>query len=130
MRKFLLPTTELFFEFRHYEQVLLFHDEGVRGVIRDLVLLSTGIPNHDEEAQDLLKYLLEEYNRSIDLRYLENTLRYPNAVAVMVEIAVTEIHQAVEAMMAQYFRNLVYDICKARWQWLGADLILQLDILP
>lgn len=140
MHKVILPTSTLVRQFWHCEPLLCFYDLGVRGLIRDAVLLNCGKPASSFSlyrrrkdpplfSDGLLDYVLEEYERSLDLRFLENTLPQ-RAVSgcFAVETVVEAIDEAVAAMMRECFLREIYEICKTRWQWVGYDLLIRVRL--
>lgn len=141
MRKLIVPTSDLVREFWHCEPLLCFYNEGVRGLIRDTVLLSSSVPADSYSlhrrrkdaplfSDGLLDHVMGEFERSLDLRFLENMLpRRAESACFAVEAAVEAIDEAVARMMRQFMQREVYEICKTRWKWIGYDLLVIVQVL-
>lgn len=128
MRKFILPTAEIFFEFRHFEPILYFRDEGLRGVIRDLVLLPSCPKTREEEFEQFRSSVLEEYDRSVDVRTMENMFSRREYASWLVELMLDMADLAVFQMISQYFDGLDYEVDRKDCQWLGVDLIALIHV--
>lgn len=141
--RFVLPTGKIIHTFNTFEPVFCFYEEGVRGLVRDTVLLNTGDPegrayvDSDEArikrgkllfAEGLLERVIAQYENSLDLRYLENTLGQYCAESI-VRMMVEQIDLAVAQMLRDYFGGQVYQMCKSRWKWVGTDLLIRVQFL-
>lgn len=141
MRRLIVPTSDLVREFWHCEPLLCFYDEGVRGLIRDTVLLNCGVPAgsfslHRRRKEPplfsdgLLDHVLGEFERSLEVRFLENTLpQRAESASFAVEAVVEAIDEAVARMMREFLLRDIYEICKTRWQWIGYDLLVMVQVL-
>lgn len=128
MREFILPTGGIFFEFRRFEPILCFRAEGVRGVIRDLVLLPVERKAREEDFEQFRREVLEEYDRAIDLRFWENTFSHQEYASWLVELLLEEVNQAVRDMFIEFFKNLDIEVDKKELKWLGVDLIARIHL--
>lgn len=137
MAKFILPTNDILRELEHLEHMFVFYEGGIRGVIKDTVLLSNAwelthysSAKHDGirpiTAHGLVDKIIRDYENSpnaIFLHYSENTRG-----SVHVELASELIDNAVSDMMSLIFKHLVYDVCKTQWEWIGNDLLTNISI--
>lgn len=122
---FLLPTAEIIWEHRQWEPLFCFYDEGVRGIVRDLVLLQ----NHQRDDlppvyEQLWAQVEDAYERSLNVRYLENTLGQITPL-VYIETAVAELDAMVTAMLAVLFGRKTYRVAHdpVDYRWVGDDLL-------
>lgn len=129
MLKLLLPTSDIFLSHKHFEPLLYFYEDGVRGLVRDTVLLSSQPLPGSEDVQALRERLVAEYDRCANARFLENSMRRHEYASFLVEMAAEEIDYRVAEMMWQFLRGRVYEVCKTRWKWVGADLVATIQIL-
>lgn len=139
MLKLILPTTEIYRAHRHYEPILCFYEDGVRGLIRDTVLLCNPTPtlkqDEDERSDDLralLDKVLGEYESSVDRAMLENMFRRQDYASWLVEMCVCSIEEQVNRLMREFMqvflRDDAFELCKSRCSWLGADLLVRVEI--
>lgn len=137
MPKVVLPTADLLKDFAHLERMFDFYEDGLRGLVRDMVLTADAVDTPSSRVEDAFKQALQntgliekvmrDYAHSADARF--NFLTGTGSEQIEVEIAVEHIYQIVLEMMAQLFRRAVYEICKQEWQWLGDDLVAKVDVL-
>lgn len=133
MIKILLPTAEIIRDHGRHEGFFNFYEEGLRGVVRDMVLMSddsifsTSIPQRQlNVSEGLIQKILREYQNSPEAvmqRYLENTT-YESYVELIAEMIADSVHD----MMRSIFVSAVYDVSKTEWDWLGNDLITRIRI--
>lgn len=124
--RIVLPTFGLYAAHLDKEPLFSFREEGVLGVIRDLVLLSGGPESRGHRFsayEDFVQQLLFEYENNVELRLCENSLRKSDYSGFALELSCEQLEVAVQEMMRLMFRDVLFDICKTRWQWLGADLL-------
>lgn len=132
-----LPTAGLVREYADFDQLFSFYEDGLRGLIRDMVLLSDlHAPTEQTSAAEyvrelasdgLVEKVLREYSDSPDARFLFHTSSRTREIEV--EIAVEMIYQSVMEMMNALLMRAVYEVCKQKWSWLGNDLIAHLTVL-
>lgn len=139
MAIYILPTNDIVKEFMDFESMFIFYEGGVKGIIKDTVLLSeasqygryASFENKGVRklmAKGLMDKILSDYSNSAEavfLRYSENT-----SSSVQIELVTELIDNAVSDMMNCIFVRTVYDICKTRWEWIGNDLITNIRIIP
>lgn len=151
-----LPTTDIVRNFKEFDRLFSFYEGGIKGVVRDTVLLSAAwVLDHPSWIFDreIMRYpgLVAHYDTKhpITTAYpviadglLEKIMRdYANSPEAMmqrfsentssenyVEIVAEMIDRAVGEMMNTLFRSSVYDICKTEWQWIGDDLVAKIKI--
>jgi hypothetical protein len=133
---FVLPTADIVREYQDFDPLFVFYEDGIRGVIRDSILLSEGWsvkPTRYREVQSwrdtrtrFLEKVLRDYSNSPEAvltRLLENT-----SAEMYVELVTEDIMRRVMGMMHDVFRHLVYDVSKAEWKWIGNDLATRIRI--
>lgn len=128
MRKFILPAGEIILSLRDFEPLLCFRDEGVRGVVRDLVLLSSCPKTREEEYAQYFNELIDQYEQSVHLRWMENTFRHSEYASYLVERLLDQADLAVYEMVRQYFTGLDYEVDRKDCEWLGLDLITVIHV--
>lgn len=137
MLRVVLPTADIVREFRGYEPIFCFYEDGIRGVVRDSVLLSNGMYEHELDEcishqssliETFINRVVEEYENSIHRRYIENTYA-KNSPSITLELVVAQINSMVNTMTRALFMLRAYEICKSRWQWVGDDLIAVVQFL-
>ena len=137
LARFILPTAEIVRNFKEYEPLFSFYDEGLRGLVRDMVMLSdmhaapeetrsTGF-KRELGSDGLLEKVLRDYGHSLDAMFAHH-IGVPNK-APFVGALVELIYQHVVEMMSAYFRREPYEVCKQQWEWLGSDVIVGISFL-
>ena len=136
MPRFVLPTGDIIREFESYEELFYFYEDGVRAVVRDMLLLNHGnllptLPLYSYDPDTNLwafrQRLVEEYDRTMDVRATENMLHEYRGLQL--EHALGEIDAEVTRMLKGYFRNQIYEIIQDGWKWLGDDLVVRMHFL-
>ena len=125
---FVLPTADIVREYHHLDALFVFYDDGIKGIIRDALLLSQGVTNQYTREIELRRALepfmdkvLRTYDNSTEAmlqRLLENT-----SAELYVEMVVADVWQRVSVMMKDLFQHLQYDVSRAEHRWLGNDLM-------
>ena len=133
-RNTILPVSDALKEFALSEYVLGFYEDGLRGLIRDHVLVSTAILcgidffELEPELEDpLYKKIVDSYTSSLFYRHdqeMGNTDRNLSAALN----ASARIRRWVNGMMYSAFVDDVYSVQEQHYQWFGDDLIVRLDI--
>jgi hypothetical protein len=134
--QFILPTGDIVREFQRDDWLFGFYDDGIKGLVRDVVLLQGDHNTRHAAFRDpedavllaLLENVIQQYENSLEYRFLENTLRHCHPT-FMVEMVVLGVDHAVSRMMREFFAGRPYDVCKSRWQWLGNDLITTISFM-
>lgn len=125
--RIVLPTFSVYAAHRELEPLFAFREEGLLGVIRDLVLLSGGVDgrcgHRYSEFEELLEQLLFEYENNVELRMEENTMRKSDYAGFALELGCEQLDLEVQDMMRLMFLDRSFEVCKQRWRWLGADLL-------
>jgi hypothetical protein len=128
MLKVILPTIDLCQEFENFELLMSFYEGGLRGVIRDLILVNENYQyNFKYQDEDLIDKIVRDYKNSPDavISYIsENTDK-----SEFIYLASLAINRSVTNMMAAIFQRTVFDICKERWRWIGDDLCIHIEVL-
>lgn len=137
MAKVILPTSELLSFLTTFQELFSFYEDGLRGLVRDCVLLSDSVTQYDRlsirefsPAQidpDFAKKVMREYEESpsaMFLRMTENTNSYHAA-----EMALEYIHDAVVDMVKSTFGPAVFDISKGWHHWHCNDLVIEVVFL-
>ena len=125
----ILPTADIVREFEDYESVFCFYDEGLRGVIKDIVLYNTVTDTTGEQTSMLVQDVISVYEHSLYVRYLENTLSISQP-EICIEMMVIQLESAVSKMLKALF---VKELQRYRWdrssyEWLGNDLITRIKL--
>jgi hypothetical protein len=133
-----LPTSEVIREFIQHDTLFCFYEGGIRGLVRDSVLLAADHPYEVVDGhycakprplknKDLMEKVLRDYENSLDWRWMENHYRFnpSSQIAILVDL----VDFAVGKMMRGLFVQAVYEICKTTYTWLGDDLAVSLKVL-
>jgi len=141
--KYILPTSDLVRQFKPHERLFNFYEDGIKGLIRDTILLSAAYRYHlfafsrynnsqyaprPTIADGLLEKVLRDYDNSLDA-HLERFQQNTNS-SYYVETVVKLIDHAVGEMMADIFQSTAYDVSKTDWQWHGSDLVARVNLYP
>lgn len=131
-----LPTTDIVRNFREFERLFTFYEEGIKGVVKDTVLLSSAwilsrtsnMQPHARPiiADGLLDKIMRDYANSGEAlmqRLSENT-----SSESYIELIAELIDRAVGEMMYALFLSTVYDVSKTEWRWIGDDLVAKMKI--
>lgn len=128
IERLILPTGDLVRQFRDYERLFVFYQDGVKGIIRDTIVLSDDgsyLPKREQCASGnrfLIERIVRLYENSAEALcafHQENTTAVDS-----VEVAVTEIHTAVAEMLQWLLAKHEYYVCRHQHQWLGNDLLV------
>lgn len=133
MEKHILPTAQAIVEFGLMEYVLEFYEDGVRGLVRDHVLLVTDLL---AGAEDRETFFDEDPLKTKIISMYENSLQYRNDVAM--GVANKRLAEALGAsetvrhwaygMMYGIFPCDVLSVDVVRWRWLGNDLVVHISV--
>lgn len=130
----ILPTHEAFSFFNLAEHYLMFYEDGLRGLLRDHVLVSEPhlCDNDDIESifneDPLQKKIIDTYTNSIG--YLPDY--YMGRTDATISAALEQsahIRNWVNSMMRSIYPNEVYYIHAQYYRWLGKDLHVRIDVL-
>jgi hypothetical protein len=123
----ILPTAEIVTEFREYESTLFFFEDGLKGVVKDLVLSNTVSDPTGMALRMLTAQVVSNYENSLHVRYMENTLGTISP-SIYIELIVEQLEIAVSAMLRQILRDMLptYRWDHRQHRWLGNDLIANL----
>lgn len=116
-----LPTFELLKEFRESEQLFYFYDDGLRGVIRDIIIYGDGGKPINDETY-VTEKILREYNNTPEAVMSKFTDNVDSNV--LIELIASLIDNAVGEMMGILFPGYSYSISKTDYRWLGDDLAI------
>lgn len=117
----ILPTKDLVLSHSGKEELFSFHEDGIKGIIKDVVL---GINNNEE----LVSKIIANYSNSVDGRaqlFCDIEKGYVcNTKELLVEECVKDIVEVVEKMIYNLFcgDNIVETFLFYRW--LGMDLMI------
>lgn len=132
-----LPTAGIVSEHKSFEALFSFYEEGLHGLIRDMVMLSDQNPPKSKRTCEAIKRelhdsglfdkIMRDYSHSPEACFLRHAgdLNHEQFVEVAVEV----IYQSVVEMMNTLFLRTVYEVCKQRWGWIGDDLIAKMTVL-
>lgn len=132
-----LPTRDIVRHFKDFERLFSFYEEGIKGLVRDTVLLSSAwvlgrnisiqpYSPHPVVADGLLEKVMRDYASSSEAmmqRLSENT-----SAEAYVELVTEMIDRAVGEMMYTLFVSSVYDVSKTEYSWVGDDLVIKMRI--
>ncbi len=132
--RFILPTSEIIRTFKAKEELFEFYEEGIRGLVRDIVMrprafdtvqICDGV-GYNKDAmilEELVAQVVSQYENSLHYRYIENTRAHIHP-SCLVEVVVLCVEDAVSQMLRGFFAGFAYDVCKSNWQWLEDDLVV------
>jgi hypothetical protein len=121
---FILPTGNILNEYKKYENLFSFYHDGLRGIIRDLILA------HDKKVtimEDIIEKIIWEYNNSPDASFRRATDSTNNRDEIMIEIIAELISFAVIEMMDAIFMGKQIDVIEKSHRWVENDLIIILS---
>lgn len=132
MLAIILPTTPIVKGFSQYENLFCFYDDGVKGVVKDHVLVSRSclvsfyedIQKTDKSVR-LMDEIIQKYETSLHRQYMENTYNGCKPIHMLEDI-INEIEREVNNMMYLYFFEHPYSIERGV-KWVGDDLIIKID---
>ena len=120
----ILPTAEIVKEYEAAERTFSFYEDGLRGVIRDLILYSNAEKKSGNYIQDKI---LREYSNTPEAvmsRIMENFV-----TEMYIELLVEVIFNSVSNMMQMLLPQTVYTISVIEHQWSCNDLIIKIKNL-
>jgi hypothetical protein len=128
MQKFILPTADLVDRFKDYEYFLVFYEDGIRGLIRDLVQRQAGYLQYEQELTNTKElfdfvdrriFLYDNSPEAICSQYNEN-INWNGILIVLIETLDTLIKET----LLGFFNKSNYIICKHSYEWVGNDLVI------
>ena len=133
----ILPTAEIIKDHRQYDELFCFYMEGIRGLVRDIVLCSDYGNFHRiacghqdgkiTHASGLIESVMRMYNNSPEAMlnyYLEKT-----SCSSYVESVVEMLDDAVTAMMAPLVKQRPFNVNKQEFEWIGNDLMIKINLV-
>ena len=122
---YILPTAEIIYQFKEFEELLAFYPGGLRGIVRDCILradsdLITECSNRITET--VVEDVVMEYENSADAvlqRFMENTSN-----ATYVEVIAETIEIAIRDMLIPLFGLINYAVVPKTFQWKNDDIVI------
>ncbi len=129
MQAILLPTNDIVRTFNKLDPVFNFYEGGIKGVIKDTILVSEGYKLPECKAIDtgLTEKILHDYENSTEAKLIQYT-QYPDN-SLLIEIVTGLIEGMVNAMMHSVLSKMIYDVNHENWHWVGNDLKVVVNIL-
>ncbi len=130
----ILPTHEAFSYFNLAEHYLMFYEDGLRGLLRDHVLVSDPhlCDNDDIETifgeDPLQQKIVESYRNSYIFKRDEHMGRAEINISAALEIS-AHVRNWVNAMMRSIYPNEIYHIHEQYYRWFGSDLHVRIDVM-
>ncbi len=124
MSLYILPTAEIVQRYQKFNDLFRFYDEGVRGLIRDIILTTdiTDPKINNGLDSDIYAKVVWDYEHCPEYRNLE--MSYPNDQAsVTIEFIFLAMHYDIQVMLTSVFVNNLYDLSAQEYDWVGNDLI-------
>lgn len=132
----MLPTTELIREHQRFDPLFCFYHEGIKGLVRDIAVLSDGgalyTPHNVKDL--ILEKVDEEYEVCFDSRYNDHTLppnfEYPSlaVIELITERLVEDIVQMMQCLLHQRY-EVSFD--HRDQVWIADDLVVLIkDVEP
>jgi len=129
----IIPIFEILNDHQESEQLFYFYDDGLRGVVRDIILFSSGCefknlhPNKRAGADEcVVEKILRDYYNTPEAtlsRFTDNI-----DMEVYIEVIAQSIAISVEELLRALIPRIVYEFSKTEFQWLGDDLLLKMRI--
>ena len=129
---FILPTAEIIDQYRKFEPLLSFYREGIKGIIRDIILMENGSTKFQHFAirrnkkvmlaETIVERIMRKYNDSPEAMfqsYFGNDQR-----AFCVELAAELLYTSVNEMMDSLFGCEEIDVDESTHRWIGNDIIV------
>lgn len=129
MAIYILPTGNVFNMCERYENLFSFYDNGLQGLIKDVVLVVDGIPRKTGRKEcphvsDLKNKILSNYQNSslgVMAYITENTSH-----DAYLDIAIDDVMEMINEMLFDHFRGKYLRICNENIKWLQKDLMIDL----
>lgn len=124
---FILPLAEFVTEFKHLEPVLCFYDNGLKGLIKEIVLRNTAADASGQRSEALVKEIVTSYEHSMHVRYMENTLKVTDP-SIYIELFVIQLDELLAELLLLLFSQ---SLQTHRWDyndsaWIGNDLLVRM----
>lgn len=140
MIRVILPTSKILQQFKNLEPLFSYADDGVMGVIRDMVLDADSPETNDFSSREfghispmfcdnissVSHFYLQEYENSAQAVVTQH--RENMVYSMYVEIALANMHQVVREMISELPFDKDYEISKQTWDWLGNDMIINVRV--
>jgi hypothetical protein len=137
MPKVVLPTAEILKTFKDFEHLFDFYEDGLKGVVRDMVFTADTFQAQPDRVRDafkqalqnsgLIEKIMRDYSMSPEAQFHFHVGSHTQESAV--EIAAQCIYVVVLQTMSNLFMRAVYEISKQEWDWVGQDLIASVQVL-
>jgi len=122
---FILPTKDILRLFQKYDELFMFYNDGVKGVIRDTILSRVST---NRGLDDVLNKIRIDYLNSVDA-VMEYLTEYEFR-SECIDLAVELITIAINEMMIDLFKSRNSSIIISYWKWFGDDFIIGTQINP
>lgn len=123
----LLPTAPIIQEHKGFEAIFCFYEDGIKGLVRDLVVRLAERPSTEEASRAFIDRVIYDYECSLHVRYLENTYgaEYPQWV---IETVIVWLEKEIDDMLAP-FRIERFTITSRHILWIGNDLFTKIHFI-
>ena len=120
---FILPTKDILRLFQKYDELFMFYNDGVKGVIRDTILSRVSA---NRGLDDVLNKVRTDYLNSAEavMEYLTDYEFRSECIDLAVEL----ITIAINEMLIDLFKSCNYTMSKSYWKWFGDDFIIGAQI--
>jgi hypothetical protein len=123
---FILPTFEILQDFQESEQLFNFYNDGMKGVVRDLIVHWEG-GGSISDSTHITEKILRDYSNSPEATISRFTDRID--MEAYVELITSLLDIAVGEMLNALFPKITYDISNNEHSWIGDDLIIKLRVI-
>jgi hypothetical protein len=122
----ILPTEDIVREYQQFDDLFVFYENGIKGVIADAILLNEMLTSdlHGIRGTKIVDKVLREYTNSIQA--YNNYYRENTNVVTFIELIVENIMISVNEMFYCLFRNQTYFPSKVESRWHGNELIARI----
>lgn len=122
----ILPTYAILSDFKESEGLFCFYDDGMKGIVRDLIIYGENGRSITDSTY-ITEKILRDYNNSPEATISRFTDRID--MGTYVELITSLLDVAVGEMLDVLFCKLSYRISKTQYHWIGSDLLIKLDYL-
>jgi hypothetical protein len=132
-----LPTADIVREFERFEDLMSFHEGGVRGLIKETLIasdydrlpLSIQQPGKILLADGLKDRILREYSNSPEALFLATAENInPKYTELIVELVVDLVDRAVAELLWTFFKQHYFNVYQHSCSWLGNDLMARVQL--
>lgn len=135
---FVIPLCDMMRTLEHFEDLLAFYPDGLKGVVRDILPMvdshrilrhrASGFVSEWESATLplVIDKIMRTYDNSAEAvvsRFMENTTAAP-----FVELVIEKIYREVQLVMGDMFGNIPVTVSKDEGCWLGKDFVAWITI--